>query len=62
MAKCPECGEVFDADSIDADDAAAGLVKNYIPSTPSEGHVRIMKEAITKCLVDELGVSIGVIE
>lgn len=57
MAKCPECGEVFDAD-----EAAAGLVKNYIPGTPSEGHVRIMKEAITKCLVDELGVSVGVIE
>lgn len=52
MAKCPECGEVFDA----------GLVTNYIPGTPSKGHVRIMKEAITKCLVDELGVSVGVIK
>ena len=62
MAKCPECGEVFDADSIDVDEAAAGLVTNYIPGTPSEGHVRIMKEAITKCLVEELGVSVGVIK
>ena len=61
MAKCPECGEVFDADSIDVDEAA-GLVTNYIPGTPSEGHVRVMKEAITKCLVEELGVSVGVIE
>lgn len=62
--KCPECGHVFYPDlepvSFNAEDAAQALLRRYLPGA-SAGDAEKLKTAIETCLVDELGVSKGVL-
>ena len=56
--ECPECGAYIDL-SLNAADAAQGLLKNYKGGPVNAGDAIILENAIRKCLIEELGVSEG---
>lgn len=62
--ECPECGHIFCPDIVpgvfSVGDAVDGLLDNYL-NGGSAGDAEKLKTAIENCLVNELGVSKGVI-
>ena len=61
--ECPECGHTFYYDttppSVDTEDAATMLLRNYKGEEPSAGDVVRLKDRINEILVKEFNVGIG---
>lgn len=65
MVECPECGYELDDDELPTfdgplcvEDGAAAILKKYIPAF-NLGERLALADAIRKCLVEQLGVSLG---
>lgn len=63
--ECPGCDRNINAEidvDIDVKTAAHELISNYKGKDVSAGDAKKLEDAIRKCLVDELGVSISKVE